>query len=1389
MSNNAGPRAETMSDAKRALMAQRLKGISLAKQEEGQIKPCGAGDRFPISVDQYRIWLHASMHPEMATYNEPITIQYRGELDAALLKESLNYFLRRHDAWRTAFVMENDEVFQVVQSVVKVELELFDLSDLPEDEREAESLSLATEQALSPIDLTRAPLFRALVVRVAPDDYRLHMVLHHIVFDGLSIQETFIPELAAIYAALKAGDKPSLPARTLHYCDYAAWRQEQVSLPAMERHVAYWQKELEGDLPVLRLPTDRPRPAVISQRGDIETYAISRELTDALRELSRSSGVTLYMTMLAAFQVLLFRYSGQEDVIVGGGADGRRRPELRGMMGYILDTFAVRTHPTGKQTFSAFLQEVKQSVLGALGAAEVPFDRVVQAVGIKRNLSHHPIFQTFFSFLASGGKLPAGWEIKPKTVNGGATKFDIYLEVEELATHTSVCCIYSTDLFDSDTIRRMFGHWTTLLQAVCDTPERALADLPVLTAEEQELMLVRWNKQAVDVPATTMHGLVENQAQRTPNDIAVKFEDVTWTYAELDRQAERLATHLRHAGAGPKTLIAICIDRSEMLLAGLLAILKTGAAYLPLDPGTPHSRIALCLEDAQPAIVMTQSSVVSDLPDVGARVLLMEDLVAADSIPGKHGEATNDLAGPEDTAYIIHTSGSTGRPKAVELCHGAVVNLLLSMQREPGFKATDTLVAVTTVSFDIAVLELFLPLITGGQVVIASRSAASDPYRLAALMETAGCTVMQATPATWRALMAIDWQGRPGMKVLCGGEALTRDLADKLLVRKAELWNVYGPTETTIWSTVRRVLPIGGAVPVGRPIANTTTYILDGNEQPVPIGVAGELYIGGMGLAKGYRGQPELTAQKFVWPAITKGERVYRTGDYAVYRADGTIECQGRADNQVKIRGHRIELEEVELHLNAHPQIASAAARIWEDQVGGNRLSAYFVAKDGMAPGIAQIRDFLRDRLPEYMIPSDFTLLETMPLTPNGKMDRKALPAPNDPTAARSASEQSLSEEEQKLAKIWQDVLGVKSVGKEDSFFDLGGHSLLLVILFARINKEFTSNLPITTIFDAQTLSALAKVLKEKIRISSLVPVQMAGNKPPLFMAHSYLLYHGLSSALGTDQPFYGLRELEQDGDLSIEERARCYVADMRRVQPRGPYRVAGWCAAGPLAVEISRQLLLAGDEVAMLLLFDSWLPGYPESLAKVERSKSITKVIKGKIAGFKTRFSGMTATQRVEHVWHIIRRRIKQSRDDFYIRHWAQTNGLSQKLGIPLPQFMHNTTLQTFAAMREFRAESMAVRITLLRATESVRFEGATLTCGWEAVASSGIDVLWAPGDHETMFRGANLQVTAQLVRQSLAAIETENAAKPASRAQQRREMRQAAQSQQLVGSGALDK
>ena len=1158
---NKSPQKVELSDAKRQLLAQRLKGAAaeIQLQTSNQIQHVERAARMKISVDQYRIWLHSSVQPDAPKYNEPITIQHHGFLDVDLLQRSLNHFVLRHEAWRTSFHLEQGEVLQQVHKSVSVSLKFFDLSTLPHAERETQAKALATQQALQPIALDQAPLFRSLVVKVSADEYRLYMVLHHIIFDGLSIQETFIPELASIYNAYATGAEPELSLATLQYSDYAEWREQQIASPRMETHLDYWKKQLEGELPLLRLPTDRERSAQTGQAGAIECFTISKELTDSLRVLSRTHGASLYMIMLAAFKVLLFRYSGQEDIIVGTGVDGRRLPELRRMMGYILDTFAVRTRPSSKTTFVDYLEDVKQSTLGGMAAAEIPFDRVVNALGLKRERNQHPIFQVFFSFLAPSGDLPEGWEMLPKNINTGAAKFDIYLEVEERPTHTPACFIYNADLLNADTMKRMAGHWITLLEAVSQAPQTALGVLPLLTPEEQELMLVRWNDQPMALPETTLHGLVEQQAARTPDSIAVTFDGRFWTYAELDAVAERFAFSFAQAGAGPDTLVAICIERSEYLVAGLLGILKTGAAYLPLDPGTPQARIALCLEDANPAVVLTHRNLLPDLRTAGAKVLVLEDLLEQHTLSPQDIFRPAVEVSPEDPAYVIHTSGSTGRPKAVELRHHSVVNLLLSMQRKPGFADTDVLVAVTTISFDIAVLELFLPLVTGGRVVIASREVALDPWALAQLMDGCGCTVMQATPSTWRMLLATDWAPRRSMRALCGGEAMPRDLANNLLALNLELWNVYGPTETTIWSTAQRVARAdAGPVPVGRPIANTTTYILDANQQPVPIGVPGELYIGGAGVANGYRGQPALTAEKFVRPSVARGEVIYRTGDNAVYRADGTIECRGRADNQVKIRGHRIELEEVELHLHAHPQIASAAARVWVDPTGSNRISAYVVGKAGVAPSAAEMRDFLAARVAEYMIPSDFTVLDSLPLTPNGKTDRKALPQPDHSAILQSESTEEVSPEEQSLLKIWASTLGLPSVGRNDNFFDLGGHSLLLILLFARINKEFGSSLPITTIFDAQTPAGLFKALKEKTRMSSLVPVQTSGTKPPLFMAHSYLLYHSLSSGLGNDQPFYGLRESEEDSGLSIEQRALQYIADMRRVQPQGPYRIAG---------------------------------------------------------------------------------------------------------------------------------------------------------------------------------------------------------------------------------------
>ena len=679
----------------------------------------------------------------------------------------------------------------------------------------------------------------------------------------------------------------------------------------------------------------------------------------SLAALARAHGATLYMALLATLKAVLFRYSGQPDIILGTVADGRSRPELESMMGYILNVFAVRTAPSCDLPFSSYLSRVKHALLDAHEASAIPFGCVVSALQADgqqshRDLSHTPVFQTLFAFQPTTSS-DSSWQIANTEISLGISKFDLYIEADEQAAHTKVRIFYSTDLFDAATIERMASHWSTLIEAVVDSPQTPLGDLPLLTPAERETMLVRWNDTAAPIPHQTIHGLFATQAALTPHSPAVSFEpsadstdpsSPSLTYAQLDQLSTSLAHHLRRAGAAPNTLAAVFLDRSHLLVAALLAILKTGAAYMPLDPGTPAARIALCLEDGEPAVVLTSRARAAFLPtSTSATILILEDLLTTGHTSNPPAEPF-DPTDPDSLAYVIHTSGSTGRPKGVELRHSGVVNFLLSMQRQPGFYRRRhprrphhrLLRHRGPGAFSPSCLRW-----ARRHRQPRNRTRSHPPRRPHRIQ--CGATVLQATPATWSALTSIDWRPSRPLKALCGGEALSRTLADRLLALNLSLWNVYGPTETTVWSTLHHVRPATltptSSIPVGRPIANTSTFILDARLQPVPINIPGELYIGGAGLARGYRNQPALTAQKFVPSpfanqALAPGHRLYRTGDIALYRANGTIECQGRADNQVKIRGYRVELEDVEANLGSHPRVAFAAAKAWPEPGGGS---------------------------------------------------------------------------------------------------------------------------------------------------------------------------------------------------------------------------------------------------------------------------------------------------------------------------------------------------------------------------------------------------------------------------------------------------------------------
>ncbi len=1187
--------AADLSDAKRLLLRKMLSGaVATRGGETGQVTPRSPGTTAPLSPEQSNVWAHAAMAPDVPLYNEPITVHRKGGFDLAVMERAFNEILRRHEIWRTAFATVDGEVVQVVQPELSVRLTVTDLSGLPAPQREAEALRIATADARQPLDLGKAPLFRIRAIKLAEDDHRLHLTLHHIIFDGVTIYKILVPELSAIYAAYAAGKDHDLPEPLLQYGDYAIWRQLRIDSAALDPQMEYWRGNLSGMLPVLELPTDRPRPATPSYRGAMATFDLSGTLTQKIKTLSRKEGVTIYMTLLAAFKVLLYRYSGQRDIIVGGVTDTRRRPELQGLMGYFLNSLALRTHPSGEKTFRAFLHDTRDTVLGALSASEVPFDRIVRALRPKRDPSRHPLFQVLFSIEPPASEFSDGWDLTQMDVTIGAAKFDLYLELDERPDGVIGRFLYSTDLFDEATIARMIRHWTTILAAVVADPAATLARLPLLTGEEQQQLLVDWNATRQDHTFATLNDWFEAAARKTPDAVAVTCEGNSWTYRELDRRATRLAALLRLAAVGANTLVAISIERSLDMVAGLLAVLKAGGAYLPLDPVLPRERIKLILDDAKPQVLLTQQSLAATMPKTSARTVLCEDLADATAARIEFRADT----GPENLAYVLYTSGSTGKPNGVEVTHRAVVNLLASMQQRPGFSATDSLLAVTTLSFDIATLELFLPLVSGGTVIVAERNTAADTARLAALIEQMHPTVMQATPATWRALVESGWRGRADMTILCGGDALPRELADRLLPCCSALWNMYGPTETTIWSTVEKVEPGEAPVLIGRPIANTSIYILDGDGNPVPEGATGELYIGGVGLARGYRNRVQLTAERFVAREVAPGERLYRTGDLARYRRLGAIECLGRTDNQIKLRGFRVAPEEVEAALASHPDIAAAVVNASPDASGEMSLSAYVVPRSDPAPSAAELRRFLHQLLPHYMVPARYATMAALPMTPNRKVDRNALPK-LEAHAREPAHAQLVSADEFRLAGIWRELLGVSAIGPHDNFHDLGGHSLLMTKLLVRIEAEFNCCLTMTPLFNAPTLAGMAALLSGPVPAKPkprLINIQRNGSRSPLYWLFGGPTLRPLAEALGPDQPFFGValgpeEQSELSYSSSVGEIAGYLVRAIRSAQPSGPYFIGGWCTAGIVAYEVAHQLMENGEEVGLLVLVHATNP------------------------------------------------------------------------------------------------------------------------------------------------------------------------------------------------------
>jgi amino acid adenylation domain-containing protein len=979
-----------------------------------------------------------------------------------------------------------------------------------------------------------------------------------------------------------------------------------------ELDVNFWKAHLSGAPALLELPSDRARPAAQSYAGGSVGVALPPELTVGLRGLSQRYGVTLFMTLLAGWSALLCRLSGQSDLVIGTPVANRPRSELESLIGFFVNTLALRVRLEDDPSVAGLLAQIKASMLAAYAHQDIPFAQVVEALQPPRSLSYNPIFQVMLAFDNAPGEralsLP-GLKVSEFEQTQNTAQFDLTLSLRDAGERIEGSLVYATDLFDRSSIERMSAHLLSLLEAMVADDQQRISELNLLSPTERQQLLVGFNDTHRPYPSEQcIHELFEEQVARTPDAVAVVFEERQLSYGELNAHANRLAHHLIALGIRPDDRVAICMERSLEMVVGLLGIMKAGGAYVPLDPSYPAQRLAYMLEDSAPVALLTQAAVRGGLPalEVPVVVLDLQDPASMMAREPKHNPDASALGlTSSNLAYVIYTSGSTGLPKGVMVEQRSVVNFLSAMARAPGLSVHDVLLAVTTLSFDIAGLELYLPLISGARLVLASRESVVDAEALSQLINQHAVTIMQATPATWRLLLSYGWQGRADLRVLCGGEALPTELSARLAAQVGTLWNLYGPTETTIWSTMARIngLHTTAIASIGRPIANTQIYILDPRGQPVPIGVRGEIHIGGVGVARGYLNRAELSAQRFVPDEFSPEQtaRMYQTGDLGRWLPDGNIEYLGRNDFQVKIRGFRIELGEIEARLTACDGVRQAVVVAREDSSGDKRLVAYLTVQQGVELSAAQLRSQLSMVLPEYMVPSGFVTLQTLPLTANGKLDRKALPAPDHSSVVSAEYQAPVGEVETAIARIWQTVLGLPRIGRHDNFFELGGYSLLVLKAMAAIKAEFGRPIVMAWAFQAPTPAQLAALVshdRTNFAWKHLVALNEGGSRRPLFClngfdgdVHDYL---HIARFLDPSVPVYGLQVASAAEDANIHElldtRMEAYEQEIRSVQPRGPYRLCGFSFGGSEAFDLARLLEDAGEEVVLILL-DAYRP------------------------------------------------------------------------------------------------------------------------------------------------------------------------------------------------------
>ncbi len=1312
----------------------------------------------PATESQTEIWASCLIGDDAANcaFNECFSLWLTGALNAEAMQNALHEVVNRHQALRMIFSADGASVCVLKSTTVAFEFENISFESETQQQKAIEDFN--KKSVTTPFDLINGPLFKVRLFKLSENQHLLTFVAHHIVCDGWSIG-IMMQDLSRLYSAHTKGEYISLKKAPL-FSDYALSQIEAENSAEFKETENYWVKQFEGSNHLLELPVDFPRPAIRTYKSRREDFILNAELADAVKKLGKTAGAGFVTTLLAAFEVFLSQITGQEEVIVGLPSAGQSASGNYSLVGHCVNLLALRSFPKGELSFQSYLAVRKTEVLDAYDHQLYTFGSLLKKLNIAHDPSRIPLVPVMFNIDMGMDDDVEFYGLQHKLLSNPREfeNFELFLNIAGHEEAPVLEWSYNTQLFKSESIILMMEGFTFLLQQIVKQPDVLIKNIPQVNAEKVKEQLRAWNNTKYAYPAhAPLHQIISEQAQATPTKIAITFGDKKISYQQLNQKANQLAGILMANGVQIGDNVGFSIERSIEMVIALLAIMKTGAVYIPLDPQFPLNRINYMLDDSKAVVLLVSEKYKGRYESAAKELILEEAWKSLDDY--QSADPAVEVSG-DDLIYVLYTSGSTGNPKGVQIMHHNLVNFLVSMQQSPEITAADKLLAVTTISFDIAGLELFLPLISGAEIVLASADDAKDGRALLDIIKQQQITMMQATPYTWRIMLEAGWDKKTPLKVLCGGEALPQDLAEKLLTCATSLWNVYGPPETTVWSTIKQLKSSEKPISIGRPINNTSVYILDKFMKPRAAGVAGEIYIGGDGVAKGYLNRPDLTAEKFVDDPFTDapGAKMYRTGDLGKFLENGEIECLGRIDAQVKIRGFRIETGEIEFQLSKEKDIKEGVVIPRPDQNGVDKLVAFIVAdanaatSDNPSVQIQNWKESLKKSLPDYMVPDNFILLPEMPLTPNGKVDRKEL-AKN---GAAAIEEQYVyvaprTDMEKLLTGIWAEYLGINKIGVHDNFFELGGHSLIAVKVMGRIEKETGKRLPLATLFEAPTVEKLAHCFApgKSITWDSLVPIKPKGSKMPLYMVHgaglNVLLFNTLAANMSPDQPVYGLQAKGLDGIDepldNIEDIAAHYITAIMAQNPNGPYALAGYSFGGIIAFEMARQLEALGKEVKMLAMFDTYAyrsPHYDPPMTKFYKRTRF--FIKRLLHTFT--FNNGVKYQLKERSTNIKRR---------FIRMWWNLKYGKNQTQAGIFGYSNKVDVMNEYAQKHYQLKPHDIAVEVFRAENRTFYLDDFEYLGWKPYALKGVYIHPIPGEHNTIFKAPNDKIFASKLQKCL--------------------------------------